>query len=78
MNNASERPKSVSGIASLGPGAVADLKRVLEAPQTYRDALLRQFIARPQLADLATLIAMANTDEGVRLRLLRAIRDVGA
>jgi hypothetical protein len=48
----------------------------LEAPQTYRDALLRRYIARPQLADLATLIAMANTDEVVRLRLLRAIRDV--
>jgi hypothetical protein len=29
------------------------------------------------MTDLATLIAMANTDEGVRLRLLRAIRDLG-
>ena len=27
--------------------------------------------------DLATLIAMADTDEVVRLRLLRAIRDLG-
>jgi hypothetical protein len=65
-------------LAALGPGALADLKKVLEGPQKYRDALLRQFIARPQLADLATLIAMANTDEVVRLRLLRSIRDVGA
>jgi hypothetical protein len=64
------------GLTELGPGALADLKRVLEAPQTYRDALLRQFIARPQLADLATLIAIANSDEVVPLRLLRAIRDV--
>lgn len=47
-------------------------------PRTYRDALLRPFIARPQLADLATLVAMANSDEVVRLRLLRAIRDVDA
>ena len=29
------------------------------------------------MTDLATLIAMANTDEVVRLRLLRAIRDLG-
>jgi len=29
------------------------------------------------VADLATLIAMADTDEVVRLRLLRAIRDLG-
>ena len=34
--------------------------------------------ARPASADLATLIAMADTDEIVRLRLLRAIRDLGA
>jgi hypothetical protein len=31
----------------------------------------------PAYADLATLIAMADTDEVVRLRLLRAIRDLG-
>jgi hypothetical protein len=57
-----ETPTSAPILAELGPGALADLKRVLEAPQTYRDALLRQFIPRPQLADLATLIAMANSD----------------
>jgi hypothetical protein len=66
-----------TNLASLGPGALADLRRVLEAPQTSGDALLRQFIARPELADLATLIAMADTDEVVRLRVLRAIRDSG-
>jgi hypothetical protein len=65
-------------LASLGPRALADFRRVLESFSTYRDALLRQFIARPELADLATLIAMANSDEVVRLRLLRAIRDVTA
>jgi hypothetical protein len=31
---------------------------------------------RPTSAELATLIAMADTDEVVRLRLLRAIRDL--
>jgi hypothetical protein len=39
--------------------------------------MLRQMVGRPELADLAQLIAMADTDEVVRLRLLRAIRDVG-
>jgi hypothetical protein len=33
--------------------------------------------ARPASADLATLVAMTETDEVVRLRLLRAIRDLG-
>jgi hypothetical protein len=63
-------------LADLSPGALAELQRVLDGPQTYRDALLRQFMARSQIADLATLIAMAEVDEGVRLRLLRAIRDL--
>lgn len=62
-----------ANLVLLGPGAIADSERVLEAPQTYRDALLRKFIARRELADLATLIAMANSDEVVPLR--RAIRD---
>jgi hypothetical protein len=35
-------------------------------------------MARPGSEDLAQLIAMADTDETVRLRLLRAIRDIGA
>ena len=33
--------------------------------------------ARAISSDLATLIAMADTDEVVRLRLLRTIRDLG-
>jgi hypothetical protein len=33
-------------------------------------------MVRPTAADLATLIAMADTEEVVRLRLLRAIRDL--
>jgi hypothetical protein len=34
--------------------------------------------ARPDLADLAQLIAMADIDQVVRLRLLRGLRDLGA
>jgi hypothetical protein len=67
-----------SHLAAIGPAALADLRRVLEAPESYRSAVLRALIARPASADLATLIAMADTDEVVRLRLLRAIRDLGA
>jgi hypothetical protein len=32
-------------LATLGSDAPADLRRVLEAPQSYHDALFRQFIA---------------------------------
>lgn len=58
--------------------ALAELRRVLEAPGPYRTAVLQALTARPASAELATLIAMADTDEVVRLRLLRAIRDLGA
>ena len=66
-----------SYLAVLGPAALAE-RRILEGPSTYRTALLRRLMTRPTAADLATLIAMADTDEVVRLRLLRAIRDLGA
>ena len=62
-------------LAALGPGAVGELRRVLEAPASYRAAVLAALVARPAYADLATLIALADTDEVVRQRLLRAIRD---
>ncbi|HEX5937365.1 MAG TPA: hypothetical protein VFZ75_06730 [Actinomycetota bacterium] len=64
-------------LAVLGPAALAELRRILEAPSTDRTEILRKLTARPTAADLATLIAMADTDEVVRLRLLRAIRDLG-
>jgi hypothetical protein len=64
-------------LAALGPSALAELQRILEGSSAYRDTVLVALIARPSHADLATLIAMADTDEVLRLRLLRAIRDVG-
>ena len=65
-------------LAVLGPAALAELRPHLGSSlgRPYRD--LRALTARPTAADLATLIAMADTDEVVRLRLLRAIRDLGA
>ena len=59
------------------PAALGQLRRIIEGPSTYRTEILRALTARPAAADLATLIAMADTDEVVRLRLLRAIRDLG-
>lgn len=65
-----------SHLAMLGPAALTELRRILEAPSTDRTEILRAPAARPVSADLATLIAMADTDEVIRLRLLRAIRDI--
>ena len=57
-----------SHLAALGPAALAELRR-------DRTGALRALLARPSSQDLATLIAIADTDEVVRL--LRAIRDLG-
>jgi hypothetical protein len=64
-------------LAALGSAALDELRRVLEAPESYRTLVLQALTARPAQAELATLIAMADTDEVVRLRLLRATRDIG-
>ena len=66
-----------SHLAALGRPALAELRRILEEPSPYRIQVLRALMARATSADLATLIAMADTDEVIRLRLLRAIRDLG-
>ena len=66
-----------SHLAALGPAALVELRRILEGPSTYRTAILRRLMALPAASDFATLIAMADTDEVIRLRLLRAIRDLG-
>jgi hypothetical protein len=47
------------------------------SPSTYRTEILEALMARPGSNDLATLIAMADTDKTVRMRPLRAIRDLG-
>ena len=63
-----------SHLAALGPAALAELRRVLEGSSADRTSVLRALTARPVSTDPATLIAMADTDEVVRL--LRAFRDV--
>jgi hypothetical protein len=65
-------------LAALSPGALTDLRGILDGSATYRHDILVALMARPTHADLATLIAMAETDEVVRLRLIQAIRDVTA
>jgi hypothetical protein len=66
-----------SRLAALRPDALDELRRVLEAPTTYRTAVLRALTTQPVFTDLDTLIAMADSDEIIRLRLLAAIRDLG-
>ena len=64
-------------LASLGPDVLQELYMVLVGPRTYRDKLQRRMIARPDLSDLAQLLALVKTDEAAKLRLLRALRDLG-
>jgi hypothetical protein len=64
-------------LAQLGMPALRELKMVLDAPQTYRDAVAKALFARPAAAHLARLLAMADTDRIVMLRLRRALRDLG-
>jgi len=42
-----------------------------------RGSRIVSWIARAEGADLAQLISMADTDEVIRLRILRAISDLG-
>jgi hypothetical protein len=67
-----------SSLAALGPAPLRELCDVLTWPQPSRDALLRSLVNRPGAGPLAQLIAIADTDNIARLRLLRALRDVGA
>jgi hypothetical protein len=66
-----------SSLTALGPDALSQLQDVLTWPEPSRDALLRSLVARPGTQALAQLIAIADTDKVARLRLLRAIRDLG-
>ena len=64
-------------LAELGPDVLQELYMVLVGPQTYREKLQRRMVARPDLSDLAQLLALVKTDEAAKLRLLRALRDLG-
>jgi len=66
-----------SNLAALGPAALKELQDVLAGPQPKLDDFLGRLVARPELEPLATLVALADTDSVARLRLLRAIRDLG-
>ena len=65
-------------LKALGRGALIELRGILEASATYRGEFLRALIARRDLAQLSPMVAMADTDETVRLRLLEAMRDLGS
>lgn len=65
------------GLAAMGPAALASLRRILLASAEDRDALLRSLVDRADARSAVQLLAIAGTDEVARLRLLRAIRDLG-
>ena len=65
-------------LAACDPDWVGELAFVLNASPHYRADLRRAVAARPGLVDLAELLAAADEDEVVRLRLLRAIRDTAS
>ena len=65
-----------ASLAALGPAALRELSDVLRWPPPRRDMLLRMLVGRPRVEPIAQLIAIADTDEVARLRLLRAIRDL--
>jgi hypothetical protein len=65
-------------LSAFDPEWIRELEFVLNAPEDFREELERYLIVRPDLSDLAQLLAMVDTDKVVRLRLLRAIRDIEA
>jgi hypothetical protein len=64
-------------LASLDPDALRQLRGVLTWPRPSRDTLSRSLVGRSNLEPLAQLIAIADTDEVARIRLLRALPDLG-
>jgi hypothetical protein len=64
------------GLAVLSLNARVQFERVLEWPPEKREELLQQAVGRPDLEHLATLVSMADASNEVRLRLLRALRDL--
>jgi 16S rRNA G527 N7-methylase RsmG len=64
------------GLSVLPLDARVQLERVLEWPPEKRGEFLRRVVGRPDLEHLATLVSMAETSNEVRLRLLRALRDL--
>jgi hypothetical protein len=65
-----------SDLAKLGPAALRSLRRILEGSESEQNEVLRRLMTA-DAQDLATLVSMAATDGVVRLRVLRAIRDLG-
>jgi hypothetical protein len=62
-------------LASLGAAALTQLVVVLMWPQERRDALVQLWMGRPERADLARLVGMADSDESIAM-LIQAIRDL--
>ena len=70
-----EDDELVADLRLLGQPAIQELHGLLTGSPERMDRVLQQLVGRPEYADLAQFLAMAATDNVVRLRLLRAIRD---
>jgi len=77
LNNPFDEDADIrSNLVGLGPDALRELQDELTWPQPRRDEFLRSLVGRRHLEPLAQLIAIADTDEVARLRLLRTLRDL--
>ena len=66
-----------ASLVPMGPAALAFLRRVLEAPEGQQDEVLRRLMAHDAIG-MGQLIATAMSDNEVRLRVLRAIRNLSS
>ena len=65
-----------AALSTMGPDALADLQRMALADDST--AFYRALARRPELATITQRLAHATSDEVARLRVLRAIRDLGS
>jgi hypothetical protein len=63
-------------LASLGATVLTQLFVVLMWPQDRRDAMVQLWMRRPDKADVARLISMADSDDSMLLLVLQVIRDI--
>ena len=62
-------------LSTMGPEALADLQRMALGDDS--SAFYRALARRPDLAAITQQLARSTSDEVARLRVLRAIRDIG-
>ena len=64
-------------LAALGPAILRELQDMLTWPDPRGDALLRSLVGRVGAEPIAQVMAIADSYNVARLRLLRAMGDIG-